>query len=91
RYHEKQVIILVDEYDTPIHSGYKYNYYDEVISFMRNLLSGGLKDNSNLFKGVMTGTLRISKESIFTGLNNLGIFPLLKKRFNPFLVLMKLK
>jgi hypothetical protein len=84
RYHEKQVIILVDEYDTPIHSGYKYNYYDEVISFMRNLLSGGLKDNSNLFKGVMTGTLRISKESIFTGLNNLGIFPLLKKRFNPF-------
>jgi hypothetical protein len=84
RYHKKQVIILVDEYDTPIHSGYKYNYYDEVISFMRNLLSGGLKDNSSLFKGVMTGTLRITKESIFTGLNNLGVFPLIKKRFNPF-------
>ena len=84
RYHKKQVIILVDEYDTPIHSGHKYNYYDEVISFMRNVLSGGLKDNSSLFKGIMTGTLRISKESIFTGLNNLGVFPLHKQRFNPF-------
>jgi len=82
RYYKKQVIILVDEYDTPIHSGYKYHYYDEVISFMRNFLSGGLKDNSSLFKGVITGTLRVSRESIFSGLNNLGVFPLLKKRFN---------
>jgi len=82
RYHNKKVIILIDEYDTPIHSGYINNFYKEIIGFMRNLLSGALKDNSSLFKGVVTGTLRISKESIFTGLNNLGVFTLLKKRFN---------
>ena len=81
-YHKKQVIVLMDEYDTPIHSGYQYKYYDEVIFFMRNFLSSGLKDNSKLFKGIITGTLRISNESIFTGLNNLGVFPLIKNRFN---------
>jgi hypothetical protein len=82
QYHNKLVIILVDEYDTPIHTGYQHNYYNEVISFMRNLFSSGLKDNSNIFRGVVTGTLRISKESIFTGLNNLGVFTSIQKRFN---------
>jgi hypothetical protein len=82
-YHKKGVIILIDEYDTPIHAGFQYGYYkNEVVPFMRNFLSGGFKDNSNLFKGVITGTLRVSKESIFTGLNNLGVYTLLKKRFN---------
>ena len=82
-YHQKDVIILTDEYDTPIHAGYQYGYYDEyAIPFMRNLLSGAYKDNSNLYRGVITGTLRISKESIFTGLNNLGVYTLLKKKFN---------
>ena len=83
KYHQKEVIILTDEYDTPIHAGYQYDYYDDhIVPFMRNLLSGAYKDNSNLFKGVITGTLRISKESIFTGLNNLGVYTLLKKKFN---------
>ncbi|CAN2045263.1 9-O-acetyl-N-acetylneuraminate esterase [Candidatus Magnetomoraceae bacterium gMMP-1] len=82
RYHKKPAMIFIDEYDTPIHAGYNHNYYKEIVPFMRNFLSGGFKDNSNLSRGVITGTLRISKESIFTGLNNLGVFTLLKKRFN---------
>jgi len=82
RYHNKQVIILIDEYDTPIHTGYIHNYYEKMTIFMRNLLGAALKDNASLYKGVITGTLRISKESIFTGLNNLGVFPLNKGRFN---------
>jgi hypothetical protein len=81
-YHKKHVIILIDEYDTPIHSGYQYNYYEKIISFMRNLLSGGLKDNKFIYKGVVTGALRISRESLFTGLNNLGVFTLIEEEFN---------
>jgi len=82
-YHNKGVIILIDEYDTPIHAGYQYGYFkNEIVPFMRNFLSGGFKDNANLFKGVITGTLRISKESIFTGLNNLGVYTLLDEEFN---------
>lgn len=81
RHHEKRVVILIDEYDTPIQSGYVNGYYDEVISFMRNFLSGGLKDNPCLFKGVLTGILRVAKESIFSGLNNLGVYTLLVPEF----------
>jgi len=72
RYHKEKVVILIDEYDTPIQSGYK-KYYRNVISFMRNLMSGAFKDNSYLYKGVITGILRISRESIFSGLNNLSV------------------
>jgi len=72
RYYNQKVIILIDEYDTPIQAGYK-NFYEDAISFMRTLLTGAFKDNSNLYKGVITGILRVSKESIFTGLNNLSV------------------
>ncbi|MDM8530469.1 AAA family ATPase [Anaerolineales bacterium HSG25] len=82
RHHQQKVIILIDEYDTPIQSGYSNNYYDEVISFMRNFLSGGLKDNPHLFKGVLTGIFRVAKESIFSGLNNLGVYTLLSDKFS---------
>ncbi len=82
RYHGKRVVILIDEYDTPIHAGYTGGFYDKVINFMRNLLSGGLKDNEHLFKGVVTGILRVAKESIFSGLNNLDVFTLLDEEFN---------
>ncbi len=81
RYHNQRVVVLVDEYDTPIQTGYK-NFYNEVISFMRNLLSGAFKDNSYLYKGVITGILRISKESIFSGLNNIGVYSILEDRFS---------
>ena len=82
RFHNEQVVILIDEYDTPIQSGYLKGYYEEVINFMRNLLSGGLKDNEFLYKGVLTGILRVAKESIFSSLNNLGVFTVLFQEFN---------
>lgn len=81
RYHKEKVIILIDEYDTPIQAGYG-KFYDEVVSFMRNLLSGAFKDNSNLYKGVITGILRVSKESIFSGLNNLSVYSILDEEFS---------
>jgi len=70
------VVILIDEYDTPIQAGFR-NFYDNVISFMRNLLSGAFKDNKYLYKGVITGILRVSRESIFTGLNNVSVHSVL--------------
>jgi len=81
-YHNAPIVILTDEYDTPIHNAYINGYYDEMIGFIRNLLSGAFKDNTSLYKGVISGTLRIAKESIFTGLNNLGVFTLLDEEFN---------
>jgi len=82
RFHKERVVILIDEYDTPIHAGYAKGYYEEIISFMRNFLGAGLKDNRHLFKGVLTGILRVAKESVFSGLNNLGVFTLLDPEFN---------
>jgi Predicted AAA-ATPase/PD-(D/E)XK nuclease superfamily len=77
-----KIIVLIDEYDTPIHAGHQYGYYEDVILFMRNLLSGAFKDNSCLKKGVITGVLRISKESIFTGLNNIEVHSILSSDFD---------
>jgi len=77
----KRVIVLLDEYDTPIHAGHEYGYYEEIVVFMRNLLSGALKDNTDLEKGVVTGILRIAKESIFSGLNNPEVLSLLRPEF----------
>ncbi|MEI8300556.1 MAG: AAA family ATPase [Chlamydiota bacterium] len=81
RYHQKKVIILIDEYDTPAHSAYIGGYYDTLINFLRNWLSNGLKDNSDLERGVLTGILRIAKESIFSGLNNISTFTILNEEF----------
>jgi len=81
RYHNEKVVILVDEYDTPIQAGYK-KFYDEVISFMRSLLSGAYKDNDDLYRGAITGILRVSRESLFTGLNNIGVYSILDDRFS---------
>jgi hypothetical protein len=81
RYHKKKAIILIDEYDEPIHKGYVYKYYDHVIEFMRDFLCAGLKDNEkNMHLGVATGILRVAKESIFSGLNNLSVCSLLTKK-----------
>jgi len=70
-YHEEKVVILIDEYDMPIQAAYMYDYYDPLILFMRSFLSGCLKDNLYLEKAVLTGILRVAKESIFSGLNNI--------------------
>jgi len=73
RAYGEQVVLLMDEYDTPIHAGYQYGYYDQVVSFLRNWLSGALKDHDALEKGVLTGILRVARGSIFSGLNNLRV------------------
>lgn len=71
-YHEK-VVILIDEYDVPLQEAYINNYYDEMVDFLKNVFSAALKTNDVLQKGVLTGCLRIAKESIFTGLNNFSV------------------
>ena len=80
-YHQK-VIILIDEYDVPLQAAYQYNYYDEMVEFLRSVFSSALKTNDALEKGIMAGCLRISKESIFTGLNNFKAYPILYKSKN---------
>ena len=69
-YYQQKVIVLIDEYDVPLQAAYQNNYYEEMVEFLRSVFSSALKTNDALEKGVMTGCLRISKESIFTGLNN---------------------
>ncbi len=77
-------IILIDEYDTPIQSGYLQGYYNESIAFFRNFLGAALKDNPYLFKAVLTGILRVSRESLFSGLNNLKVYSVLHHQFSQF-------
>ncbi len=73
KHYHKQVILLIDEYDVPLDKAFQNGYYDEMVSLIRNMFSLALKTNSSLYFSVLTGCLRISKESIFTGLNNLRI------------------
>ena len=79
-----QVVVIIDEYDTPIQQGYENGYYNEVTSFMRNLFSGVLKDNSALEFGILTGILRIAKESLFSGLNNLIVNSILDEKYSEY-------
>lgn len=74
-------IIIIDEYDTPIQEGYLKNYYDEAISFIRNFFSSALKDNPHMSYGILTGILKVAKESIFSGLNNVTVYSVLDKKF----------
>ena len=83
-YHKIAPIIIIDEYDTPIQQGYTKGFYDEVVMFMRNFFSGGLKDNRHLSYGFMTGILRVAKESIFSGLNNLKLNSILDERYGQY-------
>ncbi len=80
-YHKKPIILLIDEYDAPAHAAYVGKYYEPLIEFLRNLLSGCLKDSSHLKQAVLTGILRIAKESIFSGLNNVSSFTVLNEAF----------
>ena len=81
-YYGEKAIILIDEYDTPIQYSYSSGIYDETIGFMRNFLSNTLKDNIYLEKAVLTGILRIARESIFSGLNNLDVYSILKEGYS---------
>lgn len=76
-YYQQKVIVLIDEYDVPLQAAYQNNYYEEMVEFLRSVFSSVLKTNDALEKGVMTGCLRISKESIFTGLNNFTAYSVL--------------
>ena len=81
-HHGRKVIILIDEYDTPIQQGFTRGFYQDVIAFMRNFLSGGLKDNTSLAFGVLTGIMRVSKENLFSGLNNLTVNTVLDEKYS---------
>ncbi|MGL4252501.1 MAG: AAA family ATPase, partial [Fusobacteriaceae bacterium] len=83
-FYGKKVIILIDEYDTPLTTAHLNGYYDEAISFFRNFLSGAYKSNINLEFGVMTGITRVAKESIFSGLNNLKVATILDSNYQYF-------
>ena len=83
-HHGVAPIIIIDEYDTPIQQGHVRGFYDDVVGFMRNLFSGGLKDNQHLSYGFLTGILRVAKESIFSGLNNLKINSILDKKYSAY-------
>lgn len=72
-------LVLLDEYDTPIHVAFDKGYYDRMIGFMRNFMSLVFKDNTDIFRGVITGILRVSKESIFSGLNNIDVDTILEQ------------
>ncbi len=79
--YNESVIILIDEYDAPVHAGYSFGYYDKSINFLRSLLTSAMKDNKYLKKGILTGILRTAKEGIFSGLNNLKVYSLLNNTF----------
>ncbi len=81
KYHKKKTIILIDEYDVPLENAYFRGFYDKMIDFIRSLLESALKTNPYLERSVITGCLRISKESIFTGLNNLKVDSVLRTEY----------
>lgn len=85
-YHQygKRVIVLLDEYDVPLENAYFHGYYDKMVNFIRSLFESVLKTNSCLEFAVITGCLRISKESIFTGLNNLRIISIMDKAYEEY-------
>ena len=74
QHHKQAPVIIIDEYDTPIQEGFVNGYYDDAVEFIRSFFSAALKDNPHARQIVMTGILRIAKESIFSGLNNISSF-----------------
>ena len=84
KHFKQKVVILIDEYDVPLAKAYDYGYYQEMVLFIRNLFERTLKTNENLQFAVLTGCLRIAKESIFTGLNNLKILPITSVKFDEY-------
>jgi len=81
QYHKQKAVILIDEYDVPLENAYFEGFYDKMVSFIRSLFESVLKTNKNLGFAVITGCLRISRESIFTGLNNLEVVSVLDENY----------
>ena len=84
KHYGQKVILLIDEYDVPLDKAFQAGYYDEMVSLIRNLLGNALKTNDSLYFAVLTGCLRISKESIFTGLNNLKVHTISDVRYDKY-------
>lgn len=84
KHHDHSVILLIDEYDVPLAKAFDYGYYDQMVGLMRNLFGQALKTNDNLHFAVLTGCMRISKESIFTGLNNLKVLSITDVAFDEY-------
>ena len=84
QHYGQNVILLIDEYDVPLDKAFQSGYYDEMVNLIRNLLGNALKTNDSLYFAVLTGCLRISKESIFTGLNNLKIHTISDVRYDEY-------
>lgn len=84
KHYNQSAVIVIDEYDTPIQQGYSKGFYEQIVDFMRNLLSGAFKDNSNLAYGFLTGILRVAKESIFSGLNNLTVHSVMDEKYSEY-------
>ena len=82
KYHNKQVIVIIDEYDVPLEHAYNGGFYEEMMGFVRSLFQTALKTNNNLKFGILSGCLRISLESIFSGLNNLSIISILNDNYS---------
>lgn len=84
KHYNKECVIIVDEYDAPIQQGHLCDFYNEIVDFMRNFFSGGLKDNPHLAFGFLTGILRVAKESIFSGMNNLKTNSILDNSYSSY-------
>ena len=84
KHYGRECIIIIDEYDTPIQQGHTCNFYPEIVNFMRNFFSGGLKDNPHLAFGFLTGILRVAKESIFSDMNNLKTYSILDDGYSSY-------
>ena len=84
KHYDKECVIIIDEYDTPIQQGHLCNFYNEIVDFMRNFFSGGLKDNPHLAFGFLTGILGVAKESIFSGMNNLKTNSILDNNYSSY-------
>lgn len=84
RHHGMKAVILIDEYDTPIQAGYLNNHMDEMVTFMRAFLGNALKGNLSLEKAVLTGILRVSKENLFSGLNNIEVYTVLRREYGQY-------
>ena len=83
-YYQKKVVLLIDEYDSPLITANQFGYYKEAINFFRDFLSSALKTNSNLKMGVLTGIVQVAKEGIFSGLNNVKTYNILGDKFETF-------